>query len=203
MSKKTTEDVVETVDTSIETSKPIVDTINPVSWVIKQEDGYHVKNSDGSIGEVCKIDKNNAICLTKNDANRTWVMVKVVEAYLAEHGADSEFPMVYKPTRVLGANGGVSRSNKLPYEKLIAYLPEDLQEEFKSILAAAIKARDAEREANKKKPMTEAEKTLAKVNKIIAQLKDMGVPQEQIDAIIENAKSKVENAENTEVENND
>ena len=198
MSKKTTNDVVETVDTSIETSATPVDTTKPVSWIIKQEDGFHVKNSDGSIGEVCKIDKNNAICLTKNDANRNWVMVKIVEAYLAEHGEDAEYPMTYKATRVLGSNGGTS--TKLPNEKLIAYLPEAEQEEYKAIIARAIQARDAEREANKKKPMTEAEKAMAKVNKIIAQLKDMGVPQENIDAILAEAKAKVENKE---VENND
>ena len=200
MSKKTTEDVVETVDTSIETSEPIVDTNEPMAYLVKKEDGYHIEDLDGNLGEVCKFSKDGTrIMFTPNASNRKETMVKVAEPFFAEN-PDGKIALTYKATRTLD---GVSRSNKLPNEKLIAYLPEDLQEEFKSIIAAAIKARDAEREANKKRPMTEAEKTLARVNKIIAQLKDMGVPQEEIDAIIENAKSKVENAQNTEVENND
>ncbi len=191
MSKTTKNDVVETVDTSIETSAPIVDTTKPAAFVVKLEDGFHVKALDGTIGEVCKIDKNNAICLTKNDANRTWVMVKVVEAYLAEHGADAEYPMMYKATRVLGPSNG---STKLPNEKLIAYLPEAEQEEYKAIIARAIAARDAERAANKKKPVTDAEKAQAKVTRLIAQLREMGVTDEEINALIAGANNEGGNA---------
>ena len=101
--------------------------------------------------------------------------------------------LLYKATRVMGE--GTSRSTKLPNEKLIAYLSEAEQEEYKAIIARAIAARDAEREANKKKPMTEAEKAQAKVTKIIAQLKEMGMTDEDVKAIIEKSANK-------EVENN-
>lgn len=196
MSVKTTNDVVETVDTSIETSAAPVDTNEPAAYLVKTEDGYHVEDLDGNLSDVCPLTKDSEwIVLTENASNRKCVKVTVAERNIAE---TTKMPLYFKATRVLGSNGGTS--TKLPNEKLIAYLPEAEQEEYKAIIARAIQARDAEREANKKKPMTEAEKAMAKVNKIIAQLKDMGVPQERIDAILADAKAKLEN---TEVENHD
>ena len=196
MSKKTTNDVVETVDTSIETSAIPVDTTEPAAYLVKEDDGYHVEDLNGNLSDSCSITKDGEwIILPENASNRKCVKVSVAERNIAD---TTKMPLYYKATRVLGSTGGTS--TKLPNEKLIAYLPEAEQEEYRAIIARAIQARDAEREANKKKPMTEAEKAMAKVNKIIAQLKDMGVPQERIDAILAEAKAKVENKE---VENND
>lgn len=197
MSKKTTNDVIETVDTSTETSEPIATVDNEVkAYLVKKEDGYHIEDLDGNLGEVCKFSKDGTrIMFTPNASNRKETMVKVAEPFFAEN-PDGKIALTYKATRTLD---GVSRSTKLPNEKLIAYLPEVEQEEYKAIIARAIQARDAEREASKK-PMSEADKAKARVNKIIAQLKDMGVPQERIDAILAEAKS---NVENKEVENND
>lgn len=195
MSKTTKNDVVENVDTSIETSTPIVDN-NACAYLVKREDGFYVEQGEELLGP-CKnrFIKNEGdwIILPENASNRK--MIKLVQAnkFFDENGDDARIPLAYKATRTLN---GVSYSTKLPNEKLIAYLPEELQEEYKAIIARAIAARDAEREANKKKPMTEAEKAQAKVTKIIAQLKEMGMTDEDIKALIE------KNA-NTEVENND
>ena len=195
MSKTTTNDVVETVDTSIETSTSIVDN-NACAYLVKREDGFYVEQGEELLGP-CKnrFIKNEGdwIILPENASNRK--MIKLVQAnkFFDENGDDARIPLAYKATRTLN---GVSYSTKLPNEKLITYLPESEQEEYKAIIARAIAARDAEREANKKKPMTEAEKAQAKVAKIIAQLKEMGMTDEDIKALIE------KNA-NTEVENND
>lgn len=195
MSKTTTNDVVETVDTSIETSAPIVDN-NACAYLVKREDGFYVEQGEELLGP-CKnrFIKNEGdwIILPENASNRK--MIKLVQAnkFFDENGNDARIPLAYKATRTLN---GVSYSTKLPNEKLIAYLPEAEQEEYKAIIARAIAARDAEREANKKKPMTEAEKAQAKVTKIIAQLKEMGMSDEDIKALIEKNTAK-------EVENND
>ena len=192
MSKKTTEDVVETVDTSIETSKPIVDN-EPKAYLVKK-DGYHIEDLNGNLSDKCRlVDKDQWIVFPANASNRKCIKVTVAETFFAENGDDAKMALLYKATRVMGE--GTSRSTKLPNEKLIAYLSEAEQEEYKAIIARAIAARDAEREANKKKPMTEAEKAQAKVTKIIAQLKEMGMTDEDVKAIIEKSANK-------EVENN-
>lgn len=184
MSKTTKNDVVETVDTSIETSTPIAVDNEPKAYLVKREDGYHVEDLDANLGEVCKIGGSGEewIGLTANASNRQWIKIAKADKFFAENGDDAKMPLLYKPTRKLGE--GVSRSTKLPNEKLIRYLPEAEQEEYKAIIARAIQARDAEREANKKKPMTEAEKAQAKVTKLIAQLKELGVSDEEIANII-------------------
>ena len=192
MSKTTKNDVVETVDTSIETSAPIVDN-EPKAYLVKKEDGYHIEDLDGNLSDVLTLHKSGALTLTPNASNRQWFMLKKAEAIFAENGEDYKIPLMFKATRTID---GTSRSNKLPNEKLISYLPEAEQEEYKAIIARAIQARDADREANKKKPMTEADKAQAKIKKIIKQLKDMGMSEEDIKALIEKN-------ENTEVENND
>lgn len=181
MSKTTKNDVVETVDNSIDTSATPVDN-EPKAYLVKKEDGYHIEDLDGNIGEVCKLSKDGTrIMFTPNDSNRKETMVKVAEPFFAEN-PDGKIALTYKATRVLGVG---AYSTKLPNEKLISYLPEAEQEEYKAIIARAIAARDADREANKKKPMTETEKAQAKVTKLIAQLKEMGVADEEIKALIE------------------
>lgn len=183
MSKTTKNDVVETVDNSIDTSVTPVDD-EPKAYLVKKEDGYHVEDLDGNIGEVCKIGGSGDcwIALTANESNRQWIKISKAEKFFAENGDDAKMALLYKATRTIGQ--GVSRSTKLPNEKLISYLPEAEQEEYKAIIARAIAARDAEREANKKKPMTETEKAQAKVTKLLAQLKEMGVSDDEIKAII-------------------
>ena len=181
---KNSKDIAENVNSTN------VDTTEPMVYVIKLDGGYQVESFDGTIGDLCKLDQSGAICLTKNEANRKWVMVKIVDAYFEENGSNAKYPLSYKATRVIG-----SGSNKLPNEKLIAYLPEDLQEEYKAIIARAIQARDAERAAAKK-PLTEADKARAKVTKAIEQLKALGMSEADIKALIENAANNTEEEQN-------
>ena len=177
---KTTKDVVENVDVSI--AEPVVDN-EPKAYLVKKEDGYHIEDLDGNLGEVCKLSKDGTrIIFTPNESNRKEKMVKVAEKFFAENGDDAKIVLTYKATRTLD---GVSSSTKLPNEKLISYLPEAEQEEYKAIIARAIQARDAER-ANKA-PKTDKEKAVAKVEKLIASLKAMGVSQEDIDAMLAKA----------------
>lgn len=165
--------------------------VNAIVKIIKDDEGYHCVQPDGTTSGALKIiEDGRTLVLPKNPANRQYCAVAKADAGIAENG---EFILTVRTTPKKDVS---TYSNKLPNEKLIAYLPEAEQEEYRAIIARAIAARDAEREANKKKPMTETEKAQAKVAKIIAQLKEMGMTDEDIKALIEN------NA-NTEVENND
>lgn len=128
------------------------------AYIVKKEDGYHVEALDGSLGDVCKIDKNDCIMLTPNEANRQWFnRAKADKLFETEE----KIGLAYKPTRTIGSTGP-----KLPNEKLISYLPEAEQEEYRAIIARAIAARDAE----KNKPMTEAEKKAKRLAKLKADI---------------------------------
>lgn len=162
--------------------------VNAIVKIIKDDEGFHCVQPDGTVSGVLKIiEDGRTLVLPKNPANRQYCAVAKAEAGIEENG---EFILTVRTTPKKDV---ASYSNKLPNEKLIAYLPEAEQEEYKAIIARAIAARDAEREANKKKPMTETEKAQAKVTKIIAQLKELGMTDADIAALINK----------TEVENND
>lgn len=149
--------------------EPIVDevTYEPdevLAKVVKREDGYHVIDKDGTEGPVC--DKRTAdgyIILTKNTANRKCLNEKNAEKFFAEN-PDGCIELKYKASRTLGPVG--SRSTALPNAKLIAYLSEEEQAEYKAIIDRAIAARDAD----KKKPMSEADKLRARIEKAKAAL---------------------------------
>lgn len=132
--------------------------------IIKDDEGYHVVDKDGVIGPVCKLcDENDkTIVLTPNASNRKYFNRAKADAMIAECG---HVDLTYKATITIGSNSG-----KLPNAKLISYLPQELQDEYKAIIDRAYAARTAEREANKKKPLTEKEKLMAKIAKLEAQL---------------------------------
>ena len=154
--------------------------VNAIVKIVKDDEGYHCVQPDGTVSPALKIIENGrTLVLPKNPANRQYCAVVKADAGIAENG---EFVLAVRTTPKKDIS---SYSNKLPNEKLIAYLPEAEQEEYKAIIARAIQAHDADREANKKKPMTDAEKAQAKVNKILAQLKEMGMSDEDIMALIE------------------
>ena len=127
--------------------------------LVKKDDGYHVVDFDGTEGPVCKVTEENYIALTKNKANRQWFSGAKAEKIFAE-GA-TEIPLYYKGTKHIG-----SSSSRLPNEKLISYLPEAEQNEYRAIIARAQAAKDAD----KVKPMTELEKAKAKLEKAKAAL---------------------------------
>jgi hypothetical protein len=123
--------------------------------IIKEDDGFHVVDFDGTVGPVCKYcdADDKTIVLTKNKSNRQWFNRAKAEAEILEKG---HVDLYYKASRKIGSTG-----SHLPNEKLISYLPEAEQAEYKAIIERAVKAK----EAAKAKPMTELEKAEAKFAK--------------------------------------
>lgn len=153
MSKHNVETVNETVE---ETVAEVLVEGEPYAKIIKDDEGnFHVVDFDGTVGPICKFcdADDKTIVLTKNKSNRQWFNRKRAEAEIAEKGF---VDLCYKATRHIGSVG-----SKLPNEKLISYLPEAEQAEYKEIIERAMKAR----EDAKAKPMTELEKAQAKLAK--------------------------------------
>lgn len=152
MSDKNINDAVDTVE-------EVFDPETVYAKIIKEDDGYHVVDHDGTVGPVCKIvDDGKTIALTKNKSNRQWFNITRAEAEIAEKG---HVELYYKGTKKLGSTG-----TRIPNEKLISYLPEAEQAEYRAIIARAIEAKNAD----KPKPMTELEKAKAKLEKAKAAL---------------------------------
>ena len=130
--------------------------------IIKQDDGFHVVDQDGSVGDVCKLcdEGDKTIVLTPNASNRKYYNKAKAEAAIEQDGYCG---LTHKDT---GKIGSVTRT---PNAKLISYLPQELQDEYNAIIARAIDAKNA----SKKKPMTEREKLEAKLAKMQAQLAAM------------------------------
>lgn len=158
MAEKTNIETV--VDEAVET----VDTVAEVVKVIKDEDGnFHTVIGD-KVGPVCKIiEEGRTIVLGKNPANRQYCAVAKANTGIEADGFFVIAPRTTEP-RVLGSMGP-----KLPNEKLISYLPEAEQEEYRAIIARAIAARDAE----KNRPLTEREKAEKALEKAKAKLADL------------------------------
>lgn len=152
MSKKIDTELEANVDEVVE---EVMDPNTVYAKIIKEDDGFHVVDFDGSVGPVCKLcdEGNKTIVLTKNKSNRQWFNVARAEKEIAEKGF---VELYYKATKHIG-----SASSRIPNEALIKYLSEEDQAEYKAIIARAIAAR----EADKKKPMTEREKLEAKIAK--------------------------------------
>lgn len=129
--------------------------------VIKREDGYHVIDHDGTEGPVCsKRTADGYIILTPNASNRKNINEKNAERFFAEN-PDGCIELTYKASRKLG-----DAPKTIPNAKLISYLSEEEQAEYKAIIDRAIAAREADR----KKPMTELEKAQARLEKAKAAL---------------------------------
>ena len=127
--------------------------------LVRHEDGtYHVIDKDGTEGPACKIVENGfGIALTPNAANRLWINHAKADKILDEQ---ESIPLYYKPTRKLGP-----KSSYVPNAKLISYLPEELQAEYKAIVDRARAAMEAD-----KKPLTELEKAQRAYEKALANL---------------------------------
>lgn len=133
--------------------------------VVKLEDGYHVEDNDGTIGDVCtKMTVDGYLILTPNASNRKCINKELLDKAF-EDGAEY-IPLTYRATRVIGPV-----SNKIPNEWALKYLNEDEKAEYLAIIEKA----KAAYEADKAKPLTEEEKLLAKIAKAqeaLAKLKE-------------------------------
>lgn len=131
--------------------------------LVRLDDGYHVIDGNGTVGPLCdKTTSDGYIKLSPNCSNRKCYNKKKADAFFDNGGEFIE--LAYKATRTIGSTG-----TKLPNAKLISYLPEDLQAEYKAIIDEAIALRDAD----KKKPMTELEKLQAKLAKAKAKYEEL------------------------------
>ena len=156
---------VETAETPAET---IVNPEEIMATIVKRDDGYHVVDKDGTEGPVCKLTGDGkSICLTPNAANRQWYAVKRLEAAFEDPSCEC-VPLYYKASRHLDPNAPKA-PRALPNTKLISYLSEELQAEYKAIIDRARAAMEADR----KKPLTEEEKLRAKIAKLQAQLESI------------------------------
>lgn len=151
-----------TENTEAMTTTETFDPNEVLAHIIKDDDGnYYVKDlKTGETGPACKLcDANDkTIVLTKNSSNRKWANRAKADEAIAK---DGYFPLCYKESKHFGPIG-----TKMPNDKLIQYLPEELQAEYKAIIDRAIAAR----EADKAKPMTDIEKAQAKIAKAQAAL---------------------------------
>lgn len=143
-----------------EANNVAIDPDKVLAYVIKQDDGYHVEDLDGNIGDVCKITKDGlSIALTQNAANRQWLLVNKADKFFVN--GDEKMGLTYKATKVIGSSGP-----SIPNAGIIKYLNEADQAEFNAIVARAKDAQAAE----KAKPKTELEKAQARLAKAEANL---------------------------------
>ena len=156
-----------TAETTVETAENVqINTTEPLAYLVRKDEGYFIEHLDGTLSDKCRIVVNDEwILFPQNAANRKYVKVTVAEKFFAENGDDAKMPLLYKATRTVGQ----STSTKIPNEKLISYLPEAEQEEYRAIIARAIAAREADKAAAKK-PLTEKEKAMARLEKLKAQM---------------------------------
>lgn len=143
-----------------------IENSNPLAYLVHLEDGWHVRDLDGNLGPVCPENVGGggySIKLSKNDANRTYYSTK--KAYKDFEANPDGIPLYATEKTPLGSVG-----TKLPNAKLIAYLPEDLQAEYKAIIDRAREAMEADRATRKKQPMTEEQKLRNKIAKAQAAL---------------------------------
>lgn len=145
----------DTMTNVMDESVEVMDPNTVYAKIIVKEDGYHVVDFDGTEGPVCKlVDENDrTIALTKNKSNRQYFNRAKADAEIAEKGY---VELYYKATKHIGSIG-----TRIPNEKLISYLNEEDQAEYKAIIARAIEAKNAD----KKQPMTEMEKAKARLEK--------------------------------------
>lgn len=132
-----------------------------LAQLVKVDGEYHVIDQDGTMGPACtKVSTDGYLILTPNASNRKCINKAKADAYFAEN-PDGSIGFTYKTSRPAG-----SCSVKIPNEKLIKYLPEELQAEYKDIVDRAIAAKMAD----KKQPMTELEKAQKAYEKALAKL---------------------------------
>lgn len=130
-------------------------TVEPAdAKIVKNGEDYVLVEADGTEHVLTqKVDDGATFALPKNCSNRKYFNIARIDAAIEKDGF---VVLTYKASRTIGTVG-----KHIPNEKLIAYLPEDLQNEYRAIIERAIKAR----EDAKAKPMTDLEKAQAKLEK--------------------------------------
>lgn len=156
----------------------------PMSYLVKDGDKFYVVNySDESVRQECGITKDG-LCLTipTNDSNRKFYMLAKAEADIADTG---RIDLTYKASKSFGPRG-----DKLPNEKLISYLSEDEQAEYKAIIERARQRMLADKSnvEDVDKLKARLEKAKAQYEKLLAMVgNDNAMHDDQTGPIVEEA----------------
>lgn len=145
------EEIMNTVNETVEETATVIST----AYLVKEDDGVYLVD-DGVKSEKPLPITKDGICYTlpANSSNRKWYNIKKADKEFEAN--DGEIYLPYKASIKIG-----SQSNRLPNEKLIAYLDEADKAEYEAIIGRAREAMAAD----KAKPMTELEKAEAKAEK--------------------------------------
>ena len=148
-------------ENNIEFNEVIPENGTYLADLVKMDDGFHVFDLDGNDLGVCKlVDDGKTLALPKNASNRQWYNLAKAE----EQSANGEkIQLLYRASKSFGPRG-----TSIPDAKLIAYLSEEEQAEYKAIIDRARAAMDAD----KTKPLSELEKLQAKLAKLQAKIKE-------------------------------
>lgn len=154
---KETNIVDETVETKVEPN------LDATITIVKHdcETGYAIVDGENIIpcDKLVPYQGRVLIHLPSNSANRVWIDKKRVDDAIA---AGTPLTLAYKASVKIG-----SRTARIPNEQLVkTYCSE---EEYNEYVAIFKKAQEAML-ADKKKPLTEAEKTQAAIDKLMAKL---------------------------------
>lgn len=144
---------------------PVLDEGTLAAAIIVNEGEYVVVDLDGNVlGTTTLVDDGKTLKLPANPSNRKWFNLANAKAAIDEQG---KCDLTYKATRTVG-----SGNSSLPHAKLIAYLPEELQAEYNSIIDEARKLMEADR-ATRKTGKTPEEKLAEKIAKKKAELDNL------------------------------
>ena len=123
--------------------------------LVKLDDGYHVFDLDGNDCGLCKVvEEGKTLSLPANPSNRQWFNVAKANAAIE---SDGKVQLLYKASKKFGPKG-----TTLPDAKLVAYLSEEEQAEYKAIIDRAREAMAAD----KAQPVSELDKLKAKLSKL-------------------------------------
>lgn len=128
-----------------------------------EEPGYAVVDGETTtpVRAVNEYKGRLVIALPDNSSNRKYFDAKRADEAIAANGYCE---LTYKPTIVIG-----ERKTAVPNAKLIEYLTDDLKAEYLSIVERARAAMEADR----KKPLTEAEKLQKQIERARAKLAEL------------------------------
>lgn len=152
------------VDETVENKETVVEpNLEAKITIVKHdcETGYAIVDGENIIpcDKLVPYQGRTLIHLPSNSANRVWIDKKRVDDAIA---TGTPLTLAYKASVKIG-----QRTARIPNEQLVkTYCTE---EEYNEYMAIFKKAQEA-MQADKKKPLTEAEKTQAAIDKLMAKL---------------------------------
>lgn len=140
-----------------------------MTTVSKSNDKYFINIENTSTRDITHIEitgrdpkNNNILHLPENPSNRQWLSKTKVD-----NAPNQTLELTYKEAR---KNGPIERAPKKPDRD---YLSEDDQLAYDYLMNKIRDAKEAEKEAKRPKPLTEAEKLMRTIEKLQAKLAKM------------------------------